>query len=203
MCALSIGLAFLCHLSIVTGITKWGYCEGFHNWTSSRYFLVSGGIEGRPGSAHGLKERLIPYGGFDDKVYRFAKEPLQFFQQAEVRIRIALNCFRLELNEEVEIASIAVVLYGDGRAEQVEGLNAVPVTQLADLLTPIFNGAYHSHPHIQGVRDCSSSNPPSVRIIAAMLRAGRGWHRGGARAPFDRLRASGGRPLGILAAEVA
>ena len=30
MCALSIGLAFLCHLSIVTGITKGGYCEGFH-----------------------------------------------------------------------------------------------------------------------------------------------------------------------------
>ena len=30
MCALSIGLALLCHLSIVTGITKGGYCEGFH-----------------------------------------------------------------------------------------------------------------------------------------------------------------------------
>ena len=30
MFAPSIGLALLCHISIVTGITKWGYCERFH-----------------------------------------------------------------------------------------------------------------------------------------------------------------------------
>ena len=92
---------------------------------SKRYFWASSRIKQRLASVDGLLEVRILDCRSDNQVHGSLEEPLEGFQQAEVRIRVRAGRELLELDEKVQIALVGAVLARRGRTEQLKPLNVM------------------------------------------------------------------------------